>query len=371
MVDFHIKLVSIIYSQQLRNEGTRLESIMHDALSSFLEVLSLHWPRRGGYNLKSAEGLHATLSIIRKASQVHFSTATMADGVEKEATTRTSDTSGAIKLATYKDVQGRLVVGCVRHDKIWPLSSCLDQHDGAPEMDMVAVIKSWPSIVDRLRLSGKGIAVSDVDLQAPIPRPTGTIMCIGKNYLEHVREVDTWKTAPGISQPSVPQHPIVFTKSSQSVVGPGAVIKYPHGVSKQVDYEAEIAVIIGKEGRSISRESAMDYVFGYTILNDVTARDLQKQHQQWFLGKSLDTFCPMGPWILPATATDEKSMHIRCWVNDELRQDGNMTQLIFSVPELIWTISAGITLQPGDIIATGTPAGMYIACPIIFELLEG
>ncbi|XP_073390818.1 uncharacterized protein [Physcomitrium patens] len=265
------------------------------------------------------------------------------------------------KLATFKTNTDEDRVGIVRENSIWPLQEVLKFQSGSTPLqvnDMVSVIRNWDLIKDSIHAEGEGIDLSDVKLQAPIPRPTGTIMCIGKNYLDHVKEVDTWKTDPGITQPEAPKHPIVFTKAPQSVVGPGAAIVYPHGWSDRVDYEAELAVIIGKAGRGISKEDALKHVFGYTIINDVTAREVQKRHQQWFLGKSCDTFCPMGPWIVPASQLDGQNLALQCWINDELRQNGRTSQMIFSIAELIETISVGITLQPGDILATGTPSGV-------------
>ena len=144
------------------------------------------------------------------------------------------------------------------------------------------------------------------------------------------------------------------------MIGPDEPIRYPVGVSDQLDYEAELAVIIGKGGRGIAKADAMKHVWGYTIVNDVTARDLQARHKQWFLGKSMDSFAPMGPWCVTADEVDLASAGIRCWVNGELRQDARIADLIFDIPTLVSTISAGITLMPGDIIATGTPAGVGI-----------
>jgi 2-keto-4-pentenoate hydratase/2-oxohepta-3-ene-1,7-dioic acid hydratase in catechol pathway len=132
----------------------------------------------------------------------------------------------------------------------------------------------------------------------------------------------------------------------------------PTGVSSEIDYEAELAVVIGKGGKNITRAKALDHVFGYTVVNDVTARDVQMRHQQWDMGKSFDTFCPMGPWIATADEFDGTKTRVRCWVNGELRQDGPTENMIFDIPTLIETISRGITLYPGDVIATGTPAGV-------------
>jgi 2-keto-4-pentenoate hydratase/2-oxohepta-3-ene-1,7-dioic acid hydratase in catechol pathway len=141
-------------------------------------------------------------------------------------------------------------------------------------------------------------------------------------------------------------------------VGPFDHVLLPTEISKQIDYEAELAVVIGMGGKNISRENAMSHVFGYTVVNDVTARDVQMRHQQWDLGKSFDTFCPMGPWVVTADSFDGLNAQVKCWVNGELRQDGNASHMIFDLPTLIETCSRGITLQPGDIIATGTPAGV-------------
>jgi 2-keto-4-pentenoate hydratase/2-oxohepta-3-ene-1,7-dioic acid hydratase in catechol pathway len=144
------------------------------------------------------------------------------------------------------------------------------------------------------------------------------------------------------------------------VIGPGAPIPIPQRLSTAIDYEAELAVVIGRGGLGISRARAMDHVWGYTIVNDVTARDLQRRHRQWLIGKSLDGFGPMGPWLVSADEVDGQDTRLRCWVNGELRQDASTRDLIHDIPTLIATISAGITLVPGDIIATGTPAGVGI-----------
>ncbi|HEX9080606.1 MAG TPA: fumarylacetoacetate hydrolase family protein [Desulfuromonadaceae bacterium] len=201
-----------------------------------------------------------------------------------------------------------------------------------------------------------------VRLDAPLPRPRRNIFCVGKNYHEHAREFarsgfDTSLAKPG---DDIPSHPIIFSKVPESVVGPGVPIRIPAGVSEAIDYEAELAVVIGRGGRGIPADRAMGHVWGYTIINDVTARDWQQRHKQWLLGKSFDTFCPMGPWLVTADELEGADTRVRCWVNDELRQDARTTDLIFDIPTLIATISAGITLHPGDLIATGTPVGVGI-----------
>lgn len=189
--------------------------------------------------------------------------------------------------------------------------------------------------------------------------PPRNVMCVGKNYRQHALEFNQsgFDSAQSTSA-GVPDAPILFTKVPQAIIGPGDGIPYPEGVSDSVDYEAELAIIIGRQGRAIAREDALAHVFGYTIINDVTARDLQHKHEQWFLGKSLDGFCPMGPWITTSDGIDPANLDIRCWVNGALRQQASTADLIFDVPTIIATISAGMTLYPGDIIATGTPAGV-------------
>ncbi|APZ44235.1 fumarylacetoacetate hydrolase family protein [Acidihalobacter ferrooxydans] len=199
------------------------------------------------------------------------------------------------------------------------------------------------------------IPLGEVRLLAPIPRPARNILCIGKNYRDHVNEVKSLPTGSG----DVPAHPIVFTKAPSTVIGPGAPIPSYLDTSGTTDYEGELGVIIGLGGRGIARADAMAHVYGYTVLNDVTARGLQKRHVQWFLGKSIDGFCPMGPAILTADAVpDVRELRVQTRVNGELRQDGRVAELIFDIPTLIETLSAGITLEPGDLIATGTPAGV-------------
>ena len=200
------------------------------------------------------------------------------------------------------------------------------------------------------------IPIDQVKLLAPIPRPHRNIFCVGRNYHAHAKELSTSVFKDSNADPN--SWPIVFTKVPECVVGPFDHVLLPTEISKQIDYEAELAVVIGKGGKNISRENAMSHVFGYTVVNDVTARDVQMRHQQWDLGKSFDTFCPMGPWVVTADSFDGLNAQVKCWVNGILRQDGNASHMIFDIPTLIETCSRGITLQPGDIIATGTPAGV-------------
>jgi 2-keto-4-pentenoate hydratase/2-oxohepta-3-ene-1,7-dioic acid hydratase in catechol pathway len=199
-----------------------------------------------------------------------------------------------------------------------------------------------------------------VTFEAPIPRPSRNIFCIGKNYYEHAHEFARSGFDSSAVNGAVPKHPIVFSKVPETVVPNGAAIVIDPDVSSAIDYEAELAIIIGKSGRGIRSENAFDHIWGYTIVNDVTARDLQGRHSQWLLGKSQDTFCPMGPWAVTKDALDISDTAIRCFVNGDIRQSSNTKLLIHDIPAIIATISAGVTLKAGDIIATGTPAGVGI-----------
>jgi 2-keto-4-pentenoate hydratase/2-oxohepta-3-ene-1,7-dioic acid hydratase in catechol pathway len=207
--------------------------------------------------------------------------------------------------------------------------------------------------------AGPTLALSAVTLDAPLPLPRRNLWCVGRNYRAHAKELAG--TIFQRDDKPIHQWPIVFTKVPECVIGPNAAIKLPRGISQQIDYEAELAVIIGRGGANIAAARAMDHVWGYTIVNDVTARDVQQRHNQWDLGKSFDTFCPMGPWLVDAQELDGRDTRVRCWVNGDLRQDGQTRDLIFDIPALIETISRGITLYPGDVIATGTPSGVGMA----------
>ena len=205
--------------------------------------------------------------------------------------------------------------------------------------------------------SGARLPVDVLTLRAPLPQPLRSLFCVGRNYRAHAAEL-----AGSVFRETMPAEvvwPIVFTKLPECVIGPHQAVQLPAAAaSSQIDYESELAVVIGRSGRDIPRSRAMDHVFGYTVVNDVTARDVQMRHQQWDLGKSFDTFCPMGPWIVSADELDGRDTRVRGWVNGELRQDGHTTDLIFDIPTLVETCSRGITLYPGDVIATGTPAGV-------------
>lgn len=200
--------------------------------------------------------------------------------------------------------------------------------------------------------------LSDVQLAAPIPRPRKNIMCLGLNYSEHAKES---AEARG-RQASLPQYPVIFTKAPTTVNGPYAPIVIDPQVSQEIDWEVELAVVIGKGGKNIREEDAYSHVFGYCVLNDVTARDLQEQHRQYFRGKSLDGYCPMGPWLVTADEiADPQNLNLSLRVNGVTKQDSNTSMMIFSIPRIIAVLSNGMTLEPGDIIATGTPSGVGFA----------
>jgi 2-keto-4-pentenoate hydratase/2-oxohepta-3-ene-1,7-dioic acid hydratase in catechol pathway len=214
---------------------------------------------------------------------------------------------------------------------------------------------------DALPATGQPVPMAAVKLTAPLPRPRRNLFCVGKNYHAHAREfAGSGFDSSAKTGGDIPAHPIIFTKVPECVIGPTDTIVIPQAISTAIDYEAELAVVIGRGGKGISRADAMKHVWGYTIVNDVTARDWQGRHSQWHLGKSFDTFCPMGPWLVSADECDGASTTVRCWVNGEERQNASTRDLIFDIPTLIETLSAGITLYPGDVIATGTPVGVGI-----------
>jgi len=258
-----------------------------------------------------------------------------------------------VRIATFQ-INGQRQVGLLSSDGQSVTPVALQQKDAArgaqPLIELLAAGGQLP------KPTAASIAVSAVKLEAPLPLPRRNLWCVGRNYHAHAKELSATVFKDNDANPDV--WPIVFTKVPECVVGPYDDVVIPSGVSSEIDYEAELAVVIGKGGKNISRAKALDHVFGYTVVNDVTARDVQMRHQQWDMGKSFDTFCPMGPWIVTADEFDGTKTRVRCWVNGELRQDGPTENMIFDIPTLIETISRGITLYPGDVIATGTPAGV-------------
>jgi 2-keto-4-pentenoate hydratase/2-oxohepta-3-ene-1,7-dioic acid hydratase in catechol pathway len=257
-----------------------------------------------------------------------------------------------VKLATYQYAD-RIAVGLVQDDAILDLSAI------AP--DMLSLIELGAPVLARARefaATAEAIPLAAVRLLAPIPTPRRNVMCVGKNYAEHARESYEARGEQVITT----EYPVIFTKATTCVNGPNDNIPFDAAVSQQLDYEAELAVIIGRRVKNASREEAMAAVFGYTVLNDVTARDLQTLHKQFFKGKSLDGSCPMGPWLVTADEIpDPYALRITCRVNGELRQDSAAETMTFDIPTIIGHLSRGMTLLPGDIIATGTPGGVGFA----------
>lgn len=261
-----------------------------------------------------------------------------------------------MKIVAYR-LKGRSGVGLVSADlqQVQPFDLPEAQSDlGAQALiEMQARGDTLPALLP-------AIALSEVQIIAPLPKPRRNIFCVGKNYFAHAKEfAGSGFDSSAKSGGDIPADPIIFTKVPESVVGPGAAIEMP-AVSTAIDYEAELAVIIGRGGKGIAAKDAMAHVWGYTIVNDITARDWQSRHQQWHMGKSFDTFCPMGPWLVSADELDGTKTRVRCYVNGEERQNASTVDLIFDIPKLIETLSTGITLYPGDVIATGTPVGVGI-----------
>jgi len=226
---------------------------------------------------------------------------------------------------------------------------------------MVDIAGAEPAMLDRLRAAvAKAPKVAGARLCAPIPRPPKNVFCVGKNYHEHAKEF-AGSGFDGGAKDVVPPFPVVFSKPHTAIIANGEPILGDLDPTGGLDYEGELAVVIGKGGRGIAKADALKHVFGYTIVNDVTARHLQKRHSQWILGKGLDTFCPMGPAILTADEVpDPTQLMLSTFVNGERRQHATVADLIFDIPTLIEAISAAITLEPGDVIATGTPVGVGI-----------
>jgi 2-keto-4-pentenoate hydratase/2-oxohepta-3-ene-1,7-dioic acid hydratase in catechol pathway len=263
-----------------------------------------------------------------------------------------------VRLATFRlGNEDRVGVADVEHRVVHDVTDLLP-----PGVGVLDLITNWTRLRPALDLArAPAHPLATITLRAPIPEPRRDLFCVGKNYREHAVEFSrSGYDAVGLSE-ELPTHPVVFAKATTAVNGPFADIDPHPGVTREIDYEAELAVIIGHGGRGIPRDRAYDHVWGYTIINDVTARDLQRAHKQWLLGKSLDTFCPMGPFAVSADEiTDLTALRVSAAVNGEPRQSGSVKDLIFDIPDLIATISAGVTLLPGDIIATGTPAGVGI-----------
>jgi len=273
------------------------------------------------------------------------------------------DAAGSVRLGVLLGEIGASDARLVDLPRAATLTSASD--NVAPETlrDLLALIAGGPQALARVAALMLGapaaatLAVAEVELLAPIPRPRKNLFCVGRNYAEHAAES---RRASGEAAPTGPGSPNIFTKPPTTVIGPADAIPFDATVTQQMDWEVELAVIIGVGGRHISREQALAHVFGYTVANDITARDIQHlPGVQWFLGKSMDGSCPLGPWIVTADELpDPQRLRLSLSVNGAVKQDDTTANMIFDVATIIETLSRVLTLEPGDIILTGTPAGV-------------
>jgi len=262
-----------------------------------------------------------------------------------------------MRLATFR-------TGRVERDRVGVVHDgdvCAPPAGGPAPVSMLDLVASAEAVAQFAAAAAAGdrFTLADVELCAPIPHPRRNIICVGKNYREHAAEFHG--SGFDASAVEVPAHPVFFTKAGTCVVGPRDGVRLDLDPTGTTDYEGELAVVIGTGGRDIPAGRALRHVFGYTLLNDVTSRELQRRHGQWFIGKSIDTFGPMGPWIVTADdIPDPSRLRLTVDVNGERRQSALVADLVFDVGSLIETLSAAMTLLPGDIIATGTPAGVGV-----------
>jgi 2-keto-4-pentenoate hydratase/2-oxohepta-3-ene-1,7-dioic acid hydratase in catechol pathway len=271
-----------------------------------------------------------------------------------------------VRICTFEQ-RGSPAAGVVAADDT--VVSTVDLVGGATDEDDVLDLllsgeELWAELRTAARRTRNGIPLQSAKLLAPIPRPPRNVFCVGWNYSEHFEEGKQARgqAGPQLAPQEIPQFPSLFSKNPATVVGMGAPVLFPAPFSEQLDWEAELAVVIGRGGRDISEADAMKCVFGYTCANDVSVRDVQRRHGgQWFKGKNFDTHLPMGPWIVTADELDPGDLAIRSRVNGVTKQDSRTKYMVFKIPRLIAEISAGCTLWPGDMIITGTPAGVGFA----------
>jgi 2-keto-4-pentenoate hydratase/2-oxohepta-3-ene-1,7-dioic acid hydratase in catechol pathway len=257
-----------------------------------------------------------------------------------------------MKFVSYK-VVGKETYGVEKDGRLFDLAGVHDLPQDLLRGIEVGgdFLKSVESVLKNKVCEIRSFTEDEVKWLSPIPKVKRNIMCVGKNYRDHAIEMG--------GEQDIPTDIMIFTKATNTIIGHEETVFHHEDITEELDYEGELAVIIGKKGRRISPEEAMEYVFGYSILNDITARDLQKKHGQFFIGKSLDTTCPMGPYIVTKDEVeDPHNLSITTKVNGEIRQSSNTDQMIFSIPTIISILSKGMTLEPGDIIATGTPSGV-------------
>ena len=271
-----------------------------------------------------------------------------------------------MKLVSCSEA-GRSFAGWWRDGRVLDLAAAGRRINEAADLgSMLAVIRGGDGALAALqRIASRVDEFSDLWLDAdrfrllaPIPVPVRNVFCVGRNYLDHVKE----GYARSGTETKLPEVPQFFTKATGAVNSPDGDVRLDTSLTRLLDYEVELAVVIGRGGRDIAASSAFDHVFGYTVANDFTARDLQRRHEQWFKGKSLDTTCPLGPCIVDrAEIGDPATLELSLSVNGEERQRGRVAQMIFDIPTIIASLSAGLTLEAGDIISTGTPSGVGYA----------
>lgn len=256
-----------------------------------------------------------------------------------------------MRLATVR-YEGSTSAALVVGDQLSEVAA-LPGREGA--LDVISLIEEPLSPPELAELTRTLAPLDFTRLLAPILSPPKNVLCVGRNYVDHVREGARAAGTPFV----LPTIPVWFTKPHTSLIGSGGTVVCDPAFTRALDFEAELAVVIGKGGRGIARAEVGAHIFGYTILNDITARDRQEAHGQWFKGKSADTYAPCGPWIVTAQdVPDPQRLRIQTRVNGEVRQDGNTEDMIFDIPELIADLSQSMTLEPGDLITTGTPMGV-------------
>lgn len=261
-----------------------------------------------------------------------------------------------MKFVTY-NYNGTEYVGVLTNDETYVIPA---SEFGLKAGSMLELIKELDGSYPAIPTQAKSIALSAVKLEAPIPEPRQDVICLGLNYRDHVEEATLADAVFDVQRGDA----VYFSKRLQRAVAPGDKIDGHFDICDSLDYEVELGVVIGRDAKNVKAADAGKYIFGYTIVNDVSARNLQTRHKQWYFGKSLDDFTPMGPCILSADEVGAMpELDIRCYVNGEKRQDSNTRMMIFDIPYIIEELSAGMTLKAGTVIATGTPSGVALGMP--------
>ncbi|WP_165494936.1 fumarylacetoacetate hydrolase family protein [Actinomadura roseirufa] len=257
-----------------------------------------------------------------------------------------------MRLATIEHRTGTSAA-LVTDDGVAPVRALPGRDDAA---DVTALISSPLTSAEVTALAGHRLPAREVTWLPPVLHPPKNVICVGKNYREHVEE---GARAEGLAEAVIPEAPVYFTKPHTALTGHGATVVADPAFTRALDYEGELALVIGTRARGLTAAGALDCVFGYTIFNDLTARDVQQRHLQWFRGKGADGYGPIGPWIVTADEIpDPRALRVRTLVNGEVRQDDTVKNLIFDLTTLLTDLTQGLTLEPGDIIATGTPQGV-------------